>query len=58
VTEILGICFVSDRVVYKPIVALYEGADKLDHLTIYGFTKDEFSETLMGAHKGVLRLRF
>jgi phosphatidylserine/phosphatidylglycerophosphate/cardiolipin synthase-like enzyme len=48
--EILGIHFAPDKEVYKPIVALYDGAEKTIHLAIYSLTKDEFAEALIRAH--------
>lgn len=49
--EILGIHFAPDKEVYKPIVALYDNAEKSIHLAIYSLTKDEFAEALIRAHK-------
>ena len=45
--EILGIYFAPDKNADKPIIALYDGAEKSIHLGIYSLTKDEFSEALI-----------
>ena len=47
----VGIHFAPDKEVYKPIVALYDSAEKSIHLAIYSLTKDEFAEALIRAHK-------
>jgi len=49
--EILGIYFAPDKQAHKPIIALYDGAEKSIHLAIYSLTKDEFAEALIRAHK-------
>jgi phosphatidylserine/phosphatidylglycerophosphate/cardiolipin synthase-like enzyme len=49
--EILGIQFSPDKDADKPIIALYDGAEKYIHLAIYSLTKDEFSYALIRAHK-------
>ena len=49
--EILGIHFAPDKEVYKPIVALYDVAERTLHLAIYSLTKDEFTEALVRAFK-------
>lgn len=49
--EILGIYFAPDKNTDKPIIQLYDGAEKYIHLAIYSLTKDEFSEALIRAHE-------
>jgi len=49
--EILGVYFAPDKDADKPIIALYDGAEKYIHLAIYSLTKDEFAEALIRAHK-------
>jgi phosphatidylserine/phosphatidylglycerophosphate/cardiolipin synthase-like enzyme len=48
--EIVGIYFAPDKQAHKPIIALYDGAEKSIHLAIYSLTKDEFAEALIRAH--------
>jgi hypothetical protein len=45
--EILGIHFAPDKDVQKPIVALYNAAERYIQLAIYSLTKDEFTEALI-----------
>jgi len=49
--EILGVYFSPDKCADKPIIQLYDGAEKYIHLAIYSLTKDEFAEALVRAHK-------
>ena len=49
--EILGVYFAPDKEIYKPIIGLYDNAEKYIHLAIYSLTKDEFAEALIRAHK-------
>ena len=49
--EILGIHFAPDKQAHKPIITLYDGAEKYIYLAICSLTKDEFSEALVRAHK-------
>lgn len=49
--EILGVYFAPDKNADKPIIKLYDNAEKYIHLAIYSLTKDEFSYALVRAHK-------
>ncbi len=49
--EILGVYFAPDKSADKPIIQLYDSAEKSIHLAIYSLTKDEFAEALVRAHK-------
>jgi phosphatidylserine/phosphatidylglycerophosphate/cardiolipin synthase-like enzyme len=49
--KILGVYFPPFEDSHKPIVDLYDGAEKSIHLAIYSLTKDEFAEVLIRAHK-------
>ena len=48
--EILGVYFPPYADSYKPIVQLYDSAQKYIHLSIYSLTKDEFAQALINAH--------
>jgi phosphatidylserine/phosphatidylglycerophosphate/cardiolipin synthase-like enzyme len=49
--KILGIYFPPYEDSHKPIIQLYDGAEKYIHIAIYSLTKDEFAEALIKAHK-------
>jgi phosphatidylserine/phosphatidylglycerophosphate/cardiolipin synthase-like enzyme len=49
--EILGVYLAPDKNADKPIIQLYDNAEKYIHLAIYSLTKDEFAEALVRAHK-------
>jgi len=48
--EILGVHFPPYKDSYKPIIQLYNSAQKYIHLSIYLLTKDEISQALINAH--------
>ena len=48
--KILGTYFPPYGDSHKPIIALYDNAEKSIHLAIYSLTKDEFAEALIRAH--------
>lgn len=49
--KVVGVYFPPYEGSHKPIIQLYDGAEKYIHLAIYSLTKDEFSEALIRAHK-------
>lgn len=49
--KILSIQFPPYEGSHKPIISLYDNAEKYIHLAIYSLTKDEFAEALIRAHK-------
>lgn len=49
--EILGVYFPPYEDSHKPIIQLYDGAERYIHLAIYSLTNDEFAEALIRAHK-------
>jgi len=49
--KILGVYYPPFEDSHKPIIQLYDGAEKYIHLAIYSLTKDEFALALIRAHK-------
>ena len=48
--EIIGVYFPPYPDSYKPIVQLYDSAQRYIHLAIYSLTKDEIANALVSAH--------
>ena len=49
--KILGTHFPPYDDSHKPIISLYDNAEKYIHLAIYSLTRDEFADALVRAHK-------
>lgn len=55
--EIIGIHFPPGRDAHRPIIRLYDNAEKSIHLAIYALTKNDIAKALIRAHKRGVEVR-